>query len=106
MNRENYLQLFQQALNTMHEITVRKNSDYATWDDPFRNFRMVENMWICTSEEWILVRMSDKMSRISNLIKDNNPKVKDESIEDTLIDLANYSIILSIYLKHEREKNI
>jgi len=50
--------------------------------------------------------MSDKMSRISNLIKDNKPQVKDESIEDTLVDLANYSIILSIYLKHEREKNI
>ena len=106
MKREDYLNRFSETLSLMFKITSEKNADYATWDDPFRNFRMVENMGICTSEEWILVRMSDKMSRISNLIKDNKPQVKDESIEDTLVDLANYSIILSIYLKHEREKNI
>jgi hypothetical protein len=43
--------------------------------------------------------MADKMSRISTLI-DQDAKVKDESIMDTLQDLANYSVILKIYLEY------
>lgn len=42
--------------------------------------------------------MLDKIGRISTLIKNNSPQVQ-ESIEDTLIDLINYSAILITYLK-------
>ena len=59
--------------------------------------KLVESLWITSVEKWILVRMADKMSRISTLI-DQEAQVKDEAIEDTLQDLANYSIILKLYL--------
>ena len=39
-----------------------------------------------------VVRASDKMLRIEQLV-DNNPEVKDESFEDTVLDLANYCIM-------------
>lgn len=45
-----------------------------------------------------LVRMEDKMNRL-NTLESNNALVKDEAIEDTLLDLANYSIMTAMWLK-------
>lgn len=85
------------------DIMRAKNADYAHETDPFRNFRAAESLGI-TLEQGILVRMSDKMSRIGNLLqKENN--VKDESIEDTLQDLANYAAILATYIKNKNVQN-
>ena len=40
----------------------------------------------------ILVRMGDKINRIDNL-KNNKPEVVDENIDDTFLDLFNYSVL-------------
>ena len=44
------------------------------------------------------VRMWDKIARINNLI-DNGEDAKNESLEDSFADLANYSIIAIMVLK-------
>lgn len=49
-----------------------------------------------------LVRMYDKINRLANLTN-NGGKVNDESIEDTLRDLAGYSILALVQLKSETE---
>lgn len=41
-----------------------------------------------------IIRMDDKMRRLKNLIAGDTPLVNSESIRDTLIDLANYAIML------------
>lgn len=89
----------------LKEITERKNSDYTgNTDDPFANFRQVETFNICTTEQGFLTRMTDKMARIASLIgQGTEAKVKDESIEDTLKDLANYSILLICYLRQAKK---
>lgn len=80
-------------------ISRRKNSDYANADNPFQNFKVAEVFGIPV-ETAIIVRMSDKMSRISNLV--NRPaQVKDESVYDSLRDLANYAVILCMYLENK-----
>ena len=65
------------------ELYTRKNHDYG---DSFHN----------TYLKWGLVmsaiRLEDKLQRFETLIR-NPQKVSDESIRDTLIDLANYSIM-------------
>lgn len=44
-----------------------------------------------------LVRMSDKFNRLKNLMRnDAEMRVKDESIKDTILDLACYSVMLAI----------
>jgi len=78
-------------------IIEAKNHDYANSSDPFANFRLVDNLEICTVEIGILVRMSDKVARIKNLSNKDNA-VKDETIEDTLLDLCNYSAILQAWM--------
>ena len=41
----------------------------------------------------LLVRMHDKMARLENLTSKSQANPNYESIEDTLMDLANYAII-------------
>ena len=40
-----------------------------------------------------LIRLEDKLSRLDRLTSGAEQKVKDESIRDTLMDLANYTIM-------------
>ena len=103
MNKTNFKEEFKKTLDTMYSIMEKKNADYAK-SDPFWNFKLVESLWITSVEKGILVRMADKMSRISTLI-DQEAQVKDEAIEDTLQDLANYAIILKIYLQNHDRSN-
>lgn len=51
-----------------------------------------------------LARMSDKFNRLKNLMRnDTEMQVKDESIKDTILDLACYSVMLAIEVEM-REK--
>lgn len=97
---------FIQQIETIYaqgiEIIKNKNHDYAEDSDPFKNFRYSELLGI-SIERAILVRIMDKIARISNLL-DKEAKVKDEKIEDTLIDAINYLAILLTYIKLERKK--
>jgi hypothetical protein len=79
------------------EISARKNADYAGDSDPFANFRIVEHIGLCSVEKGIVVRMTDKLARISNLLE-RDAQVLDESVSDTLSDIINYAAILKAYL--------
>lgn len=48
--------------------------------------------------------MMDKMKRIASFAEKGELQVKDESVTDTLKDLANYSCLLAGYLKSKSEK--
>lgn len=48
------------------------------------------------------IRLGDKFNRISSLIKKNELKENDESLEDTLLNLAGYSILALKYLKEHK----
>jgi hypothetical protein len=89
--KNDYLAEFTALTKKMRAITERKNNDYATDADPFRNFRTF-------AELGILVRMSDKFSRLRTAIEDKREfKVDDETLEDTCLDLANYALLLLCY---------
>jgi hypothetical protein len=81
----------------MAEISAAKNSDYADSEaDPLRNFRACERAGI-PAFDGCLTRLSDKFERVMNLRRKERESrtvgVKDESITDTLLDLANYALI-------------
>lgn len=103
MNQETYLKRFKEITEEMYRITEMKNKDYS-WDwalDAFANFKIVEEFWIKT-EDWFLTRMLDKVKRISNLTRQDN-FVKDEKINDTMLDLANYCLLFFLYLESKNE---
>ena len=74
------------------DLFRRKNADYG---DAFATYGAVG----------VIVRMGDKISRLSSINTTNITLVNDESIKDTLIDLHNYSA-MAIMLMEEREEKI
>lgn len=101
-NRGKFLNsMSQNALDAL-QLVIKKTQDYATIDDPYRNFRMSESVGV-SLEKGILVRMCDKLSRLGNLVENGDPSVKSESIEDTLIDVMNYANIMLCYLQQNNK---
>lgn len=85
--------IFQQCI----DISRKKNADYTGGnEDPFSNFTSVGEEW---TEIGFYTRMMDKMGRIRSFIKNGQLQVKDESVIDTLNDLANYCCLFAGYLK-------
>lgn len=75
-------------LNNLYKI---KNHDYGdSFGKGFKEYGIIMP----------IIRLEDKLSRLKTLIKAES-KV-DESIEDTLMDLANYAIMTLIELKDEK----
>jgi len=107
MKRNQLLKKLQQLHQKDRKTIKQKNNDYADGEDPFQNFRMVEDAGLCSVEQGMLVRMSDKMQRAMNLLGDNERErsVKDERIEDTLSDLRNYTALLQVYLEQQQSDN-
>ncbi len=104
MNKKEYIEYHEAFAKKMVETTKAKNADYTgTTDDPFANFTNAQNLGITEIDRAILVRMSDKFTRIIGFVNKGTLEVKDEVIEDTLLDLASYSILLSAYIKSQKE---
>ena len=92
-------------LELIKEITIlhnKKNAGYSGAENPdaFSNFRLAELFGV-SSFKGVMVRISDKFSRIASLTRDPNNDKVGESIKDTLMDLAVYSLI-AICLYEER----
>ncbi len=110
MDKHDYYAFAAAMCRRATELSGRKNQDYADPDadpdDPFAvwaNFTACERLGICTTEQGILVRMLDKIVRISKLVGGRNPAVADESIADTLDDLHNYTVLLAGFLSAVKE---
>ena len=94
---------FYELLEAMAELHSRKNHDYAGTSDPLKN------LWACNRLNLepfmgVMVRLQDKWSRLEEFVKSGKLMVKGESVKDTLMDNAVYSI-LAIILYEEQEKN-
>lgn len=102
MNREDFVEALADNCDEDLQTVQKKNNDYAQGDDPFQNFRMVEDAGLTSVEKGIAVRMSDKLQRVFNLLPEGeSADVDDESLEDTLSDLRNYANILQVYMEEE-----
>ena len=71
-------------MNELFNILIKKHADYG----PFNIAHAPGG-----AMNGLMVRMHDKMARLKNLTYNNSATPNYESIEDTLIDLANYAII-------------
>jgi hypothetical protein len=91
---QEYLKMHKSITDKMYSIAKAKNADYTgKGADPYSNFRAVEVAGITTAQGFF-TRMTDKYMRLAGFIKNGTLEVKDESVEDTLLDLANYCILM------------
>lgn len=84
-------------VNGLSELYKAKNADYGD---------SVHETYLKYGLTSFLVRMEDKLSRLRSLSQKSaeEQRVKEESIRDTLLDLANYAIIAVIELDEQSEK--
>lgn len=68
----------------INDLYARKNADYG---DSFHISFEEEGMAM------VRIRLGDKLNRFKALSRGNEQMVKDESIRDTLMDLANYALM-------------
>ncbi|MCD7927344.1 MAG: DUF1599 domain-containing protein [Oscillospiraceae bacterium] len=79
-----------EELNRLYEC---KNHDYG---DSFHQSFQEEGMAMAR------IRLGDKLSRFKALTRNGSQQVADESIRDTLIDLANYAIMTVMEMEDDR----
>lgn len=87
-------QLHKKILDEIHETYKAKNKDYGnSFSKQYEEFGLLSS----------IIRITDKYERLKQLYKNNEANVKDESIEDTLLDMANYAIMTVMEMKKEKE---
>lgn len=87
------IQMHKKLCDQLNEIYQKKNSDYG--DSFGKSFRK-------RGITAVMVRMEDKWNRLDNLtLHPENIMVNDESIGDTLLDLANYCLMTYMELNSD-----
>lgn len=86
---------FMDITTNMAKVYAAKNHDYGnSFDCSLNKFGLIAG----------LVRMGDKINRLESLIN-KKAMVKDESIRDTLLDLASYCIMTIMWLNKKEISN-
>lgn len=86
---------FRENLDEMASLYEKKNKDYGnSFDGTLNEFGIVAGV----------IRMNDKMNRLKRLVN-NKAEVSDESIADTLIDLANYAVMTLTWYQNDLSCN-
>ena len=80
----------------INELYAKKNHDYG---DSFAQSFREEGMAM------VRIRLGDKFNRLKALTRGGEQKVADESIRDTLIDLANYAIMTVLEMDVAEHEN-
>ena len=79
--------------NLLNDTYAKKNADYGdSFGKTYRDLGIIS----------AITRINDKFNRLVSLARrPNNQQVLDESISDTLLDMANYAIMTAIELQLE-----
>ena len=106
MNRTELFAHHGELCKRAYAIMQAKNNDYAgsKGDNPFANFQRCESMGVCSVEQGFLVRSVDKVSRLSTFAADGKLMVPNESYEDAILDIMNYCVLMSAYVKDKNTK--
>jgi hypothetical protein len=83
--------MFTELTKAMSDTFAKKRHDYGqTTEETYKKFGPVS----------MLTRMHDKMGRLDTLLVSGDVNhVKDEKVEDTLLDLANYALITILEMR-------
>ena len=86
----NNIEHHKKICDELNDLYVRKNHDYG---DSFHQTFEAEGMAMAR------IRLGDKLNRFKTLTRGASQNVSDESVRDTLIDLANYAIMTVMELE-------
>jgi hypothetical protein len=85
--QDDRLAWLRETLDQIYETAQKKNSDYAMGEDWKGNFTRYGLFGM-------MARMHDKVQRAENLLLLGKPAKVQEAVEDTLLDLATYALLI------------
>lgn len=94
----NKIDMHKDICNELNDTYTKKNHDYGdSFSETFNKLGIIS----------AVTRITDKYNRLVSLcmLPDEERKVKDESISDTLLDMANYCIMTEIELRKNIKNN-
>lgn len=84
------------ALSNLGSVLQRKNSDYKVTSSEFSNFHFAADMAGLSARDVMMAQIGIKLGRLRGLT-DEGKDVNYEALEDTVMDLAGYAVILYAY---------
>lgn len=95
-NSTNKVEMHKKLCLDLNDIYERKNHDYG---DSFHD------TWVEEGAAMARIRLSDKLNRFKTLTRssEGGMRVDSESIEDTLLDLANYALMTVMEIRLEQD---
>jgi len=97
-------QKFLDLLDTIRELHLSKSEDYGcpSGTDPLANIRNGAKFVGIPAFKAAMVRLSDKVTRLTTF--NATGKLRFEGVEDTLLDLASYSLLTLVLYREEQGK--
>jgi hypothetical protein len=89
------VEIHKEICDKLNNTYKAKNADYG---DSFAKVRAEYPEAIC-------IRLMDKLERLKTLMNGGQQQVKDESVEDTILDLVNYGIMELVERKYEEKEH-
>lgn len=89
----------EKVCETLKTTLVAKNQNYG--NSAFRNPLLAPNV---SPQEALLTRLSDKIGRMERLLRGEPDRVQ-ESLDDTILDIAGYCVLLLIERAQENNSN-
>lgn len=101
MTSDKRKELFTDFTDNMAKILISKGNDYAT-QDVLSNFKMAGNIANQKANNPSAINclnlIATKVARLGNLLSTEGD-IKNESVEDSVLDMANYTFLLYCLLK-------
>jgi len=106
MNRHQLIEYHAEITAAARKLMQRKNHDYAGDDakNPWMNFERSEIMGVCKTEQAFMVRILDKVSRLITFIDAGELQVKEEGVQDSIIDIINYMVLFGAFIEDQKGK--
>lgn len=97
-------QKYLDLLDTLRDLHLSKSSDYGcpSGTDPLANIRNGATFVGIPAFKAAMVRLSDKVTRLKTF--NATGKLRFEGVEDTLLDLASYSLLALVLYREEQGK--
>lgn len=84
---------FANVLSEMFNTYKKKNADYGnSFSETIQEFGYIP----------AVARINDKLKRVKNMVKGNKMNIKDESLRDNLMDIANYCVLTIVELDNQK----
>jgi hypothetical protein len=84
---------FEMVTAEMLNMYQRKNADYGnSFAETIQEFGFIP----------AVARINDKLKRVKNMVKGKDMNIKDESMRDNLMDIANYCVLTIMELDNQK----